>query len=344
MAPSEDAPQAVDDPPKSRLDAPDSCQQSQVRPASREVELFNEPLFCELRALERVPDDFINSGWDLDQLQAGGGKGGTLMVRVGCSYIVKELSAGDHASLLAIAGDYSQHVRAGETLLCPIYLHFRDVETGRFFFAMRNSVGKGPFAAMYDLKGCADDKTIELDGNPIKAVHKRIWNVGMWLSKSSWTEERCRYYEGKLAARSVDIMMTPEQRSSFLKCLKRDTEFLAAHELMDYSLLVAIREGPAGESASGASRPSAPGHRPLVRKGPNGGESSLHLSIIDFLQKWTNAKRVASGIKFLETNKATIPPGAYAERFRKHFEEHTKEVVEVGTAANDVLDAPVPAA
>mmetsp|Transcript_48141 Transcript_48141/g.111494 ORF Transcript_48141/g.111494 Transcript_48141/m.111494 type:complete len:370 (+) Transcript_48141:114-1223(+) len=296
-----------------------------VRPADREAELFNEHLFCELRAYAQVPDDFINSGWDLDQLKAGGGKGGALMVRVGHAYLVKELSSGDHMSLLAIAGSYGRHVRGGETLLCPIYLHFRDVQTGRMFVAMRNSTGKGPFAALYDLKGCADDKTVELKGIPIRAVHKRIWNVGMWCSTSAWSEERVRYFEGKKAARNVNICMTSEQRSKFLHCVKRDTEWLASQQLMDYSLLVAIKEGPAGSSASGGSGPSALGHRPMLRKGPNG-EIALHVSIIDFLQKWTAGKRVAGCIKFMETNKATIPPAAYAERFRRHFEQRALAV------------------
>ena len=32
----------------------------------------------------------------------------------------------------------------------------------------------------FDLKGCADDKTLVALGEPVHAVHKRIFNVGMW--------------------------------------------------------------------------------------------------------------------------------------------------------------------
>lgn len=315
-----------------------------IRPGGREAELFNERLFCELRAYAQVPDDFVNGGWDLGKLEAGGGKGGTLMARVSSAYIVKELSKGDHDTLLAIAGSYAKHVRAGETLLCPVYLHFRDVATGRLFFAMRNTVGKGPFAALYDLKGCADDKTIELAGEPIKAVHKRIWNLGMWCSRSSWSEERCRYFEGKLGARSVEIVMTPEQRTKFLQCLKRDTDWLASHQLMDYSLLVGIKEGPDGSASAsgGGTGASALGHRPLLRKGPGGSEIALHVSIIDFLQKWTNGKKVARVLKCMETNKATVPPAFYASRMLKHFEGRVKEAAtEEGAARTAALPVPI---
>merc|ERR1719203_1761495 len=103
---------------------------AEIRPGGRAVEFFNEQIFSELRAFAQVPDDFLNDGFRLDGLESGGGKGGELMARVGENYIVKCLSKGDHIVLLRIAGSYAQHVRTGETMLCPIYLHFRDQETG----------------------------------------------------------------------------------------------------------------------------------------------------------------------------------------------------------------------
>lgn len=35
--------------------------------------------------------------------------------------------------------------------------------------------------ALYDLKGCADDKMLEKDGQSIPAVHKRIWRPGLQI-------------------------------------------------------------------------------------------------------------------------------------------------------------------
>merc|ERR1719229_415525 len=207
---------------------------TEIRPAGRDVELFNDQVFRELRAFAQVPDDFVNTGWDLAALADGGGKGGSLMARIGSSYIVKEMSKGDHNTLLEIASTYGHHVREGETLLSPIYLHFRDIGTDRFFFAMRNGVGEGPFSALYDLKGCADDKLIQRNGESIRAVHKRIWKLSMWCGKVAWTDERRRYYEGKLEARNVSITMTSEQKTKFVTAMKRDTEWLAKNRLMDY--------------------------------------------------------------------------------------------------------------
>jgi len=292
-----------------------------VRPGGRDVEIFNDEIFRELRSLAQVPDDFTNAGWDLEALKHGGGKGGTLMAHIGSLYIIKELSKGDHAALLQVTNSYAQHVKGGETLITPIYLHFRDIKTERFFFAMKNSIGNGPFRSLYDLKGCADDKSIVLDGKTIKAVHKRIWNVGMWCGKLNWTEERLRYYEGKQLARNVQFAMTAEQRSNFLEALNRDAAWLASQQLMDYSLLVSVKEGPQGSFADDALQ----GHRPLRRQLPDGREIVLTLSIIDILQKWTNGKKVARCIKAIECDKATIPPDFYASRFSSAFKERSKE-------------------
>ncbi|CAJ1342494.1 unnamed protein product [Effrenium voratum] len=213
---------------------------TEIRPAGREVELFNDHCFRLLRQKAQLSDGFINEGWSMASLAGGGGKGGTLMAKVG-NFIVKELSAGDHKTLLQVTDSFGEHLRAGPSLLSPIFLHFRDKETKRCFFAMRNCVGKGPFQALYDLKGCADDKLLEKDGIPVTAVHKRIWNVPMWCS-CTWSQDRRRYYEGKLEARQVDIPLPAEQREAFLLALRRDVSWLAGQNLMDYSLLVAIKE------------------------------------------------------------------------------------------------------
>ncbi|CAJ1434330.1 unnamed protein product [Effrenium voratum] len=281
-----------------------------IRPAGRDVELFNEPTFRALRALALVPDDFANSGWDFSGFRHGGGKGGSMMAFVEDKFIIKELSAGDHKSLLHIAPLYGEHVISGDTLLSPIFLHFRDIATGKFFFAMRNSIGQGPFKACYDLKGCADDKLLEKEGERIHAVHKRIWNVGMWLGKWNWSSERKRYYAGKKEAQSMQIAIMPEQRASLIAAMRRDTAFLVGHNLMDYSFLVAIKDCDATNEDWVL--------KPYQLRTPEG-DLSVYVSIIDFLQVWTNGKKVARVVKAAECNKATIPPKDYGHRFLTHF-------------------------
>jgi len=317
-----------------------------VRPGGRECELFNDHIFCELRALAQVPDDFVNSGWNLEELTHGGGKGGTLMARIGNSYIVKELSKADHASLLQLTASYGQHVRSGETLLCPMYLHFRDTPSGRSFFAMRNSSGSGPFSALYDLKGCADDKLLEEDGEPIRVVRKRIWNVGMWVSHRNWSKERVLYHEGKRKARTCEIVLPAEQRAWCLKSMARDTEWLAQQRIMDYSLLVAVTAGSSADVSSvGSSGSSASpaGQKPIVYKDEEGQDVAVYLSIIDILQRWTMGKCAARVLKCAEWDQPTIPPAMYARRFHQHFTDHLVELPwHIGGASEPAADAQGP--
>merc|ERR1712060_121568 len=101
--------------------------------------------------------------------------------------------------------------------------------------------------------------------------------------------------------------------------VRRDTAWLTSQNLMDYSLLVAVKEG---------APVSAP-QKPLVRKAPDGTDIALYVSIIDFLQRWTTGKKVAQCIKVMERNKATVPPAVYASRFANHFEKRFRTDTEV---------------
>lgn len=303
--------------------------------------MYNENVYSELRRLSKIPDDFVNAGWDLNSLEAGGGKGGTLMARVGDTFIVKELSQGDHNCLMEIAESYLEHVKAGDTVLCPIFLHFCYHE--RFFFAMRNTVGVGPFTALYDLKGCSDDKIIEREGEPVKAVHKRIWNVSMWMGKVAWSEDRIKYYEGKKEARKLEILLPVEHRDHCLRSIERDTEWLASMGLMDYSLLVAVKENPTVPPPS-TSEAATLGFKPYIFTNADGKNVAVYISIIDFLQKWTMGKRVARCIKCMECNKATVPPKMYATRFSRHFTNQMSALPEDAAEIPSPTAKPPPAA
>ena len=65
-----------------------------------------------------------------------------------------------------------------------MYFYKVPVTTGRTNIkSMIWKVGEGPFQALYDLKGCADDKTLLRDGLRIKSIHKRFYKPQMWFGK-----------------------------------------------------------------------------------------------------------------------------------------------------------------
>lgn len=267
----------------------------EILPAGRTVKLFNDEVYSQLRHELDIADSFVNEGWTLEGLKSGGAKGGCMLAFLDSEYIVKELSYGDHNALLAIARSYFHHVRGGDTLLAAILLHFEDAETGRLFFVMRNLLGDGPFLAKYDLKGCNDDKTLELFG-----------------------DSRSDCGTSKVAAFNMDLVVTPEQRISLLQRMERDTKWLVSNQLMDYSLIVGIKTGLPGFVKDDEC---SLGRLALVQQCKDGSEVAVCVGIIDFLQRWTWYKKAAKCVKCLEKNKATVPPKLYAERFNTHFEE-----------------------
>jgi len=286
-----------------------------IRPAGRSVELFNEEALSRVRRAHGVPDTFLNEEQVYDMLKEGGGKGGALIAKLPSGFIVKELSVGDHRVLKRVAESYVDYFLKEASLLSTFYLHYRDEQTKRYFCVQRNEVGMGPFCAVYDLKGCADDKTLELDGEPVRAVHKRIWMLHMWgCGKLAWSEARKRYHQGKLSARTMEISLPQEDCKRIAEIVKRDAAWLKSNRLMDYSLLLATAK--AGDSTVDRTRAGV-----VVHTGDQGEELVTSMSIIDFLQVWTNGKRIARGIKCCECDKATVPPDFYARRFVSRFED-----------------------
>jgi len=267
-----------------------------ICPAGRNVKLFHDDLFGQLREDLGIPDSFVNEGWSLDELESGGGKGGCLMSFLGSEYIVKELSHGDHHTLLGITESYVKHLLGGDSLLAAILLHFEDKATRRKFFVMQNVLGDGPFLAKYDLKGCNDDKTLELFGDKLGGACST----------------------GKVAAFNIDLVVSAEQREEVLRRMDRDLDWLQSNHLMDYSLIVGVKTGPPGFVRGDEDRL---GRLSLVQSCRDGSEVAVCVGIIDFLQQWTWYKKAARCIKCLEWNKATVPPAMYAERFGEHFEE-----------------------
>mmetsp|Transcript_75826 Transcript_75826/g.175816 ORF Transcript_75826/g.175816 Transcript_75826/m.175816 type:complete len:404 (+) Transcript_75826:440-1651(+) len=345
--------------------------------SGRSVETWNDEFFRQLRRRHNVPDGFLNTdkehSVDLKAARAESklGKGGeTQHVSRDAKFIVKSVSGDDHKALLERAQAYVERLLTGASLLVPIYLHFRDPSTKKVYIAMRNLTPEVTWDEKYDLKGCADDKTLLWKGEMIEPVHKRFYRADMW-SRCMWTKKRHVYYDGKVRARALHFDFPTTQRNEIVRRLHGDAEWLKRSGLMDYSLFVAIRRTrlkpqPAatpGNTKSEASEASeareareatgnggvGPETKILQQYAMLDGESMIlvTLGIIDFLQPWTTAKKIARCIKSLEFNKATIPPLAYADRFQRHFAERLRgeerlkplDLAEVAVADNGAAHA-----
>ncbi|KAJ1444818.1 phosphatidylinositol-4-phosphate 5-kinase [Pelagophyceae sp. CCMP2097] len=300
-----------------------------------EVAAILDAEYAKIRARFGLADDFL-SAFDFEKMEQGGGKGGQVMgFTKEYLYIIKELNASDHATLLKIAGDYATHILGADgSLLARFFLHFE--HKGKRFTVMNNWMPPPNYEkatdlklsfdlqknySQYDLKGCADDKTLKLKGKKIEAVHKRIFNIKLWLGETFWTAERRHYFLGKVHAKRTTFPVSKEDYAQIMKQVKRDVEFLQDKGLMDYSLVVAMHALPktADNVADLVYRGTSDGGaQPYIGTSANQ-ICVVYVGIIDFLQNWTAAKEIANKIKCLETNKATIQPVPYGDRFKKYL-------------------------
>mmetsp|Transcript_5194 Transcript_5194/g.14676 ORF Transcript_5194/g.14676 Transcript_5194/m.14676 type:complete len:410 (+) Transcript_5194:88-1317(+) len=298
--------------------------------ANSRIEVWSDGVHSQLRARHGIHDKFLES-LSMDRLMPKVSKSGAnLYLTEDDEYCIKGLHRVEHESLLSFAQAYAERRRRGSSLLATIYLHFRFATVGTVgmqwasFIAMKNLTPRiGTWEARYDLKACDDDKTLEVDGRKVVAVHRRFWRADMWC-RCAWTELRWEYYRGKERARTLRVKMAETQHRELIRMLRADVDLLVSHGLMDYSLVLGIQRFPSTFAGSTPPAPE-PGRINPVRQfsalDESGAVQVVTMGIIDFLQTWTLKKRVASYCKVLERDKATVDPRRYGRRFLAHFEQ-----------------------
>eukprot|EP00729_Bicosta_minor_P010177 gene10177-13874_t len=308
-----------------------SAQRSTIKVAGESILTYNDKHFAKLRAeFGMDPDKILSANnFVFGDMKPGGGKGGDPMVVTRCKqYFVKEVSKDDQGTLISIAQKYVEHVLKG-SLLVKFFLHFQrtDADGPKDYIVMNScfpaSSRTEDWSFMFDLKGTADDKTLIKGGEKIEEVHKRIANPPMWCCPGKY-EGRKEYYDGKKDAFTRQFHVTAEQKTEIVGIIQLDTAWLKEAGLMDYSMMVGVRECPLDEYEIDTFASMKPflNEYPLVSV-HDGKVQAYYLGIIDFLQPWTTGKRVAHCIKctFAPKPISTIHPSPYADQFLDFFTE-----------------------
>jgi len=119
--------------------------------------------------------------------------------------------------------------------------------------------------------------------------------------------------------------------------LRRDTTFLEAHHIIDYSLLVGLHQLSAREQAIPAifNGPYFKRYRGGLRS--SDGKTAYVLGIIDFLTPYNSRKRAERALKtmaFMDRHGISVMPArAYAKRFLTFMETDVIFCVPGGQAA-----------
>ncbi len=237
----------------------------------------------------------------------GAGRSGSLFLASSDdTMLFKTLSKDDVVTLMAVLKDYATHVCTRPSRLMKFFaLHkikFRSTGETRFlvvapniFHLPQNLVVEHKF----DLKG----------RKPKKPPHRRMQDA----NKGVWKDNQL--------ARVFPVHERVHQH--IIDCIKGDVEFLRAHDMMDYSLLIGVAQlGNANISdlfpPDYSYRLIQPGVALPVPSDPRHKEV-LTIGIIDFLSRYqTWKKKTAHFFKsFLwpDDQLSTVNSGYYAERF-----------------------------
>ncbi|KAL0480740.1 hypothetical protein AKO1_015302 [Acrasis kona] len=210
------------------------------------------------------------------------------------SIVFKSTTPTESKMLRSIMHDYNKHLSMYPSSLLPrFYGHFRYTMDNKksFLLVMGNHFTLMNTNKVYDLKGST---------------------VGR---KANETEVRDKLFK------DVDLVETKEDqlhldythRTKIMRQLEIDVQFLAGHQIMDYSLLFGIgNQNQFLKEFSGFNRFK---YRSQI----------VHLGIIDILQEWTYIKKTEMIVKatYNDYNKiSSIPPKGYGERMIKFLSDY----------------------
>lgn len=215
-----------------------AAQTTTINVGGEECATYDDAQHKKIRAAFGVPEDFLASFDWSKGLKPGGGKGGNLMgFTPDRTYIVKEVNETDHKMMCTLAAAYCEHLLAPEgSLLTHMYAHIQRPKSKKRYLVMNNCIpDASPDPAkqtkcIYDLKGCADDKTMLDHGVEVPAVHKRFSKPAMWCGTGMWSKERHTYFQGKVYARKATFAVSPASKEWLMLRIARDCGFLKEHK------------------------------------------------------------------------------------------------------------------
>ncbi|XP_065054078.1 phosphatidylinositol 5-phosphate 4-kinase type-2 beta-like isoform X2 [Rhopilema esculentum] len=280
----------------------------------------------------------------LQMSESSGNSGAKLFETGDKAFIVKSIESEEVEMMHSLLPKYHEYVveSHGETLL-PQYLGmYRVTVDGKEHYFIT-------FRTVFSLT---------------KTIHKKYDLKGSRVSREASGAEKSKdlptFKDVDFTRDNVKLYVGNEKKADLLQKIRNDVEFLAAQNLMDYSLLVGIHEEDRNESDddldadvtngrsddSAEESPSSPsGERPLMgrsnsvtsgevpmdgeRYAVNSSRDSKHeiyyLGIIDVLTYYGSNKKAAHAAKTVKHGAgaeiSTVNPAYYATRFMDFLEE-----------------------
>lgn len=232
-------------------------------------------------------------------------------------YMIKTVSKPEAKVLVAMLPGYINHVTNNpNTLITRFYGLHRVKPRGqkeRHFLIMGSVFyTKRKMHLTYDLKGSTQGRNA--------TDKEKARGLG------------CVYKDLDFMEGGPRIKIGTERKKIFLEQIERDCEFLTAHNIMDYSLLVGIHDMTKADEDDEKKETDV--NKPPADQSPfycdDGGmlatEGVLevyYLGIIDILITYGVGKKVETAFKSIKYDSniiSAVPPPRYAERFKRFME------------------------
>lgn len=247
-------------------------------------------------------------------------------------FIVKTISKKEAKFFSKMFLDYYKHVtQSPQTLLC-ITCGFYTINTSAveeeiYVIVMKNFFPpEKPLCHIFDLKGSTIGRTVSQNDRKRNDVSLKDLDF-------------IQYYNG--------IPLLPDEREKFLNALERDCQFLASHEIIDYSLLLGIHLPPLSDSNNSTSTSSS--NTSNNSSGSSSGNGVGGINGINGVGQINFNSQLRNSIMDLKEKQSTkiVPYFGVVDLFTKYnlnkkLEQHVKSYLSSGSLKKSDKDKMVP--
>ncbi len=168
-------------------------------------------------------------------------------------------------------------------------------------------------------------------------VHRRYDLKGSWVNRETIVgpeeDSSVALKDNNFRKRNEKLIVGVDVKRDVLSVIRKDVDFFAKHNILDYSLLLGIHErqrtsGPSMMvSETPTSEPSGPpgsdSRRPINSIQSTDGSVVYYMGIIDILCQWDSKKRLErffKSIRYDADGISAVPPEPYADRFHNFID------------------------
>ena len=245
----------------------------------------------------------------LSELSSEGRSGAFFYYTADGKYMMKTVTPKEFVLLRHMLKGYHDHIKDNPETLIVRFLGFHCLRVQKRVSRFRPRLQKQRHLYFVVMANMFNTNGIE--------IHRRYDLKGSWVGRVTAQEKRGQH----VALKDVDFQKAEEKinlgevrRSQMMYQIRRDSDFLAKNNIIDYSLLLGVHEREIADSAGVIPKAKHEGGGMLSADG----KTIYFMGIIDILTPYDDMKRLEHRFKALRHDWRGVsccPPAFYASRF-----------------------------